>query len=174
VEHGFQLLGLDLRNVAAVFLTHLHWDHARCRDLYPNARIFMNGGEATASAGERTAPRQPWVEVRDGQQVTAAGLALGVIGTPGHTPDSVSYVINERFLFTGDALRLRRGKVGPFPAKFNHDLEAVIRSIRKLARLPGIECLLTAHTGITCDLKSAFANWRESAPEVRTPEGGQR
>lgn len=148
VEDGFKKLGLDMRDVIAVFLTHNHWDHARCAGLYPNARVFAGGGDDTRA------------RVQDGQVVLAAGLEVCVIETPGHTPDSVCYVVDGRFLFTGDTVRLRRGKVAPFPRKFKRDLEVVRHSIRKLARLQGIACLLTAHTGTTCDIEAAFRDWR--------------
>jgi glyoxylase-like metal-dependent hydrolase (beta-lactamase superfamily II) len=163
VEHGFKKMGLDMRDVAAVFLSHTHWDHARCADLYPNAQVFMGGGEVTGSSRAR---------VQDKQLVTAAGLAVRVIETPGHTPDSVCYLVDGRFLFTGDALRLRRGRVVPFPSKFNHDQAAAKASLGKLARIQGIECLLTGHSGATRDVEAAFRDWRESDPDAGSGETG--
>lgn len=156
VEHGFKKLGLDLRDVTAVFLTHRHWDHARCAGLYPNAKVYAAGKTVEA----------PLPLIWDGEFVTAAGLLVRVIGTPGHTPDSVCFVVDGRFIFTGDALRLRRGKVVPFPSKFNQDRDAAKRSIRKLAQVQGIECLLTAHTGTTHEVEFAFQDWRESGPDA--------
>jgi glyoxylase-like metal-dependent hydrolase (beta-lactamase superfamily II) len=161
VKLGFEALGLEMRDVAAVFLTHGHWDHARCADLYPNAQVFAGGEEDRREPGKRPPPTRARARVHDGQVVTAAGLPLRVIASPGHTPDSLCYVMEGRFLFTGDALRLRRGKAAPFPRKFKCDLEIVKRSIRKLARIQGIERLLTAHSGTTCDVEAAFQDWRE-------------
>lgn len=152
IEDEFKKMGLDLRDVAAVFLTHTHWDHSRCAGLYPNAQVY-----AISKTADAPVPR-----IRDGEFVTAAGLAVRVIGTPGHTPDSACYVVDGRFLFTGDALRLRRGKAVPFPSKFNHDQVAAKNSLRKLAGIGGIECLLTGHTGATRDMAATFQDWRES------------
>lgn len=163
VEHGFKKLGLEMRDVATVFLTHNHWDHARCAGLYPNARVFAAGKTAEA----------PVPMIRDGACVTAAGIGVRVIGTPGHTPDSVCFVVDGRFLFTGDALRLRRGKVAPFPSKFNQDREGAKHSIRKLAGIQGIECLLTAHTGTTREVEAAFQDWREAGGGAEPSEAGQ-
>ena len=168
VEHGFNMLGLELRDVAAVFLTHLHWDHARCSDLYPSAQVFVGVGEETSPHHQekQSLHSRPRAWVRDGEVVTVAGLAVRVIATPGHTSDSVCYVVDGRFLFTGDALRLRRGKVAPFPTRFNLHREAVRRSIRKLAQIQGVEYLLTGHTGTTCDLAGAFKDWRGAEPSA--------
>lgn len=161
VTHGFEALGICIGDVAAVFLTHRHWDHARCCDFYPNAQVYVGGDEGTPHQSKLPHSSRPRVRVQDGEVVMAAGLAVRAVATPGHTPDSFCYVVDGRFLFTGDALRLRRGEVARFPSKYNHDREAVKCSIRKLARIEGIECLLTAHTGTTCDVEAAFQEWRE-------------
>lgn len=162
VEQGFQALGLDVRDVAAIFLTHRHWDHARCADFYPQARVFAGAAAAAAPHGTERPDAPPRVTVRDGQLLTIAGLEVRVVETPGHTPDSICFVLEGRYLFTGDALRLRRGKVVPFPSKFNQDPAATKCSIRKLAGLAGIGCLLTAHTGLTRDPDAALQDWREA------------
>ena len=48
-------------------------------------------------------PPEPDGFVRDGESVEVAGVRLRVIGTPGHTPGSVSYY-SEGLLFSGDTL----------------------------------------------------------------------
>jgi glyoxylase-like metal-dependent hydrolase (beta-lactamase superfamily II) len=164
VRHGFAVLGLDMRDVAAVFLTHKHWDHARCCDLYPAAQVFASGETDRLNTENRA-------RVHDGQVVTAAGLSVRTVETPGHTLDSVCYVVNDRFLFTGDAFRLRRGKVVPFPSTLNRDREAANCSLRKLAQIRGVECLLTAHSGTTTDVEAAFMDWHEAEPDAVLCQG---
>ena len=160
VARAFGALGLALADVRAVFLTHLHWDHARALGLYPEAQLYVGALEVPRRPG------RPWVCLDDGESVTAGGVAVQAVGTPGHTPGSMSYVVAGRLLFTGDALRLRHGAAVPFPACFNRDGAAVRRSLRKLAGLAGIEHLLSAHTGATRAVATAFARWRDpdSAP----------
>jgi glyoxylase-like metal-dependent hydrolase (beta-lactamase superfamily II) len=48
--------------------------------------------------------------VKDGDIVEVDGLRLRCIGTPGHTPGSVSYYADEGMLFSGDTLF--RGSIG--------------------------------------------------------------
>ena len=170
VRHGFALLGLDVRNVAAVFLTHLHWDHARGRDLFTNAQVFVSEHESPSFLGGRRKPAQPLTPVRDGQTLTAAGVDVHAIAAPGHTPGSVAYLVDRRFLFTSDTLGLRHGDAVPFGACFNRDGTALRRSIRKLAALSGIERLLTAHTGSTVDVGTAFRRWRGAGADVPPQE----
>ncbi|MBM4416207.1 MAG: MBL fold metallo-hydrolase [Chloroflexi bacterium] len=49
-------------------------------------------------------PPPPSGFVRAGDVVEVAGLRLRVLGTPGHTPGSVSYYADEGLLFSGDTL----------------------------------------------------------------------
>lgn len=154
---AFDALGLDVGHVVGVFLTHSHWDHAGGISIFPQAEMF-----AGKSGGNRKGTRRSWTKVRDGQSANIAGLKVRTIETPGHTPDSVSYAVDDRFLFTGDALRLCGGKAMPFPAIFNKDGQTLKKSIRKLAQTGSeFDRLLTAHSGGAKDLEHAFSAWRD-------------
>jgi glyoxylase-like metal-dependent hydrolase (beta-lactamase superfamily II) len=172
VARGFEALGLNPQDVVAVFLTHLHWDHARSAGLFRNAEVFVGEHEVPAHAPKWLKPVRGLTGVTEGQMLKAAGISVRVVETPGHTSGSVSYLAGDRFLFSGDAIRLRRGEVFPFPFWFNQDGRALAWSVRKLAGLEGIECLLTAHTGFTADPGHAFRRWREPAADrLRQEEG---
>lgn len=151
VERGFRELGLDSRDVLAVCLTHWHWDHARCACHYPNATLYA------APNGKKIS--RPRVDVKDGDAFKLAGVALRAIATPGHTADSMCYLVEGKYLFTGDALMLHKGTVVSFGPRYTHDMDAAKQSIRKLARLKKIECLLTAHSGLTREIAPAFRHW---------------
>ena len=75
----------------------------------------------------------------------------------------MSFVVNDRVLFSGDTLALRNGRVYPFYRLFNKDTATQRESIRKLASLPGIRLLCTAHTGCTRDYARAMQHWQERA-----------
>ena len=160
---GFGALGLNPRDVVAVFLTHLHWDHARSTSFFHNAEVFVGKHEIPAEVPKWLKPVRRLTGVTEGQMLSAAGISVRVFETPGHTPGSVSYLAGERFLFSGDVIRLRQGEAFPFPFWFNRDSRALAQSVRKLAGLNGIECLMTAHNGFTTDVAHAFSHWREPA-----------
>jgi len=161
VARGFGALGLNPRDVVAVFLTHLHWDHARSTELFRNAEVFVGKHEIPAKVPKWLKSVKRLTGVTEGQRLTAAGISVRVLETPGHTSGSVSYLAGERFLFSGDVIRLRQDEAFPFPFWFNRDSRALAQSVRKLAGLNGIECLLTGHNGFTADVTHAFRRWRE-------------
>lgn len=157
-------LGLQPADVVAVLLTHTHWDHALAVGVFPRAQVFAGAGEAMPpllrwGAGRRG---RPWVLVRDGEALAAGGLRVTVTATPGHTPGSVCYVIDGRLLFTGDTVRLRHGVALPRRSWTARGRAAAVGSLRRLARLEGVELLLTAHTGVSDDPAGALRRWRPS------------
>jgi len=80
--------------------THTHADHRTAtfelKDLTA-ARVIMH----------RWAPA-PYVDIHvdDGETVTLGDLAIKILHTPGHTPDSMSLYVNDKVL-TGDTLLIR-------------------------------------------------------------------
>ena len=85
------------------------------------------------------------------------------IATPGFTPGSMSYLVNEAILFTGDTFRLSEGKVlSPFYRFLNMDTEQQKESIRKLASLKQVKMACTAHTKYTSDWIKAISHQSES------------
>lgn len=106
-------LALRRRRVAAVILTHGHFDHTGALETFAAAPIYIHAddavmlGDGFLSAGDligdlRSRPQATQL-LREGQQITLAGLDIQVLHTPGHTPGSICLRC-ESNLFTGDTL----------------------------------------------------------------------
>jgi glyoxylase-like metal-dependent hydrolase (beta-lactamase superfamily II) len=81
--------------------------------------------------------------VHDGDQIDLGGRVLKVIGTPGHTPDSIALLDEKNgLLFTGDTFY-----AGPiYLYRPETDLDVYLASVQKLASLaPQLHLLLPAH-----------------------------
>lgn len=129
-----------------VLLTHSHVDHVAClreyvdrsgADVYvhPDEWSYLDGreDELARSADALDLPEDFYeVEVTfvDGGDVLDVGVEVEVLHTPGHTPGSVCYYVEEEgALFTGDTLF---GNGAPGDAV---DESALEESIRRLSEL---------------------------------------
>jgi sulfur dioxygenase len=89
-------LGLELRYVLD---THVHADHVTAAGaLRARTGAQTIGGPGGAACADFRA--------REGDTFRLGAVEIGVLETPGHTPDSLSFLVEDR-VFTGDALLIR-------------------------------------------------------------------
>jgi len=111
-------------HVALTLLTHGHADHAG------SAARF---GELTRAPVRRLGTGQD--DLRGGQLLSVGGLELLVIATPGHTSDSLSFLVAaENALLTGDTILGRGTTVVAWP---DGELAAYLDSLERIERLTG-------------------------------------
>lgn len=88
-------------NVVLTLVTHRHRDHTG------GLKRFHRRTGAPVRAIEDKYVLGDATSLTDGEVITAAGLSISVLATPGHTADSVSFVLDDAVL-TGDTI-LGRG-----------------------------------------------------------------
>jgi hydroxyacylglutathione hydrolase len=173
VKRGFNALGFKPEHVKCVFLTHTDRDHVGGLDLFKNADVYLSIDEEQMING--TTPRflgfvynralkKPYKVLKNGDIVQAGDTKIEALATPGHTPGSMSFLVNSSILFVGDTLVLKEGKVRHFSKLHMRDLTHMdiatqTESVRKIAQLKNISLMVTAHTGYTTDFKSAMGDW---------------
>lgn len=168
VKKQMDSLGIAPEKVTAVLQTHTDRDHVGGISLFGNAKVYISSAEEQMINGKRIRMAAimknslpvPYTVLNDGDEIGIEGLTVKGVLTPGHTPGSMSYLIDNRYLFTGDTLSLKDGKAGLFNGIFNMDSELQGESIRKLAFIDGVEYLFTAHYGYTEDFNGAMALWK--------------
>ncbi|WP_232661824.1 MBL fold metallo-hydrolase [Pseudonocardia sp. TRM90224] len=134
------------RRVVAVVCTHAHDDHVNQAPALADrfgAPILLNPAEAPL--WELTHPdRKPDAELSDGDVLTAGGVTLRVLATPGHSPgSSCLYAPDLGTVFTGDTLF--QGGPGATGRSFS-SFDTIIESIKgKLLTLPGDTTVRTGH-----------------------------
>src|SRR5437016_8339180 len=134
-EHGWR--------IRTVLETHVHADHlsrARALAVETGARLCLPTTDRVSFE---------YTPLKDGDIMRVGSAGLRALHTPGHTPESTSYLLDDRALFTGDTLFL--GAVG------RPDLEATTdesrgrahvlhASLQRLVALPPETLILPAHT----------------------------
>jgi len=157
------------KNPVSVVNSHTHNDHVgdnwRFSDVYgmdtgftrANARGSKEDAQAELAPDEicgalpagfdakaySTKPFHITHWIRDGDKIELGGRTLKVIGTPGHTPDSIALLDEKNgLLFTGDTFY-----AGPiYLFRPETDLDAYLASVQKLAAMaPHLQLLLPSH-----------------------------
>ncbi len=168
VQKELQKIMIDPADVSAVFLTHGDTDHTGGLSLFRNAKIYLAKEEEQMVNGKtarflifKNKPIPKHELLDDDETVEAEGFKVTAIWTPGHTPGATCYLVDGCLLFTGDTMRLRDGKADIFSKTINMDSETQLQSLRKLARLKGVQEVFTAHFGHTNSFDSAFQAFTE-------------
>ena len=144
---------LDLKYI---MLTHGHFDHITAvhgvLDKFPEAEIVAHSScdtifsDTSKNLTDRYC-RKPFtisadVKVDDGDIITLGSLDIKVIHTPGHTCDSVCYLVGDK-LFSGDTLfRLEVGRADFPTSSFEQELRSIVD---KLYALPPPTKVYTGH-----------------------------
>jgi len=160
---------LDADSVTHLFLTHSDIDHTGGINLFKNAELFLPEDEEQMTTRKKARLfgfiynpkiKRDYDLIRDGDEIKVGLTRILAISTPGHTPGSMSYLINESFLFVGDTMKLLDKKAYILRKYINTDTTQAKESVRKLARLENIELACTSHTGYTMEYDKAMSDWR--------------
>jgi len=90
------------------------------------------------------------------------GVLIQGILTPGHTPGSMCFLVNERYLFTGDTMSIRRnGRAARMLHLFDMDNNQARESISKIATIQA-QYIFTSHHGYSDNLDFVFENIRNN------------
>jgi glyoxylase-like metal-dependent hydrolase (beta-lactamase superfamily II) len=163
VSEQMKKLGINPHEVAAVLLTHTDGDHVGALDLFDKAKLYMSKEEEQMINGKKSKflwfgnsiSRTDYILLEDRQIIQIGNLKIESILVPGHTSGMTAYLINDSYLFTGDILSLKDGKIAPIPAFFNMDNAQAIESMEIIRHVPTAEYMFTAHWGYTGDYKAA-------------------
>jgi glyoxylase-like metal-dependent hydrolase (beta-lactamase superfamily II) len=128
--------------VVAVWLTHGHADHSE------GAATFARG----AGVGVRAldpAHRLGAEGLDDGDRIDVEGARLDVVATPGHTSDSLSFLLRPDrqapAVLTGDTVLGRGTTVVAFPDGTLADYLASLRRLEALVAADGVGAVLPGH-----------------------------
>jgi len=142
-------------DVAVVLLTHAHLDHSEA------ARSFaerMGCGVRALDPEQRLGDEG----LGDGDVVEVDGLELHVVGTPGHTSDSLSFVLpQERAVLTGDTVLGRGTTVVAHP---DGQLGAYLDSLHRLhalAEAQEVVWVWPGHGPVIEDALGAIGSWSD-------------
>lgn len=141
------------RSVAMILLTHRHLDHSG------GARALAGRVVAPIRAADRSLclDAEPLVA----GEIVIAGVQLAVVPTPGHTADSVCFVLLEDgALLTGDTVLGRGTTVVAHPDGRLDDYLATLARLAGLVTAEALHRLLPGHGPVRADPGALIAEYR--------------
>jgi len=158
-------LNINADKVVAVLLTHGDGDHTASLPLFRNAKVYLsrqeeqmiNGKTAKLMFFHNKLSTNNYILLDDQQTLKIGNITIRGIETPGHTPGSMSYLVNNQYLFVGDAFGLNNGKIDKPNKFFSGDMETAIKSFDNISDLSDVEYIFTAHNGYSDNYKNAVS-----------------
>ncbi len=174
VKEELSSLNIKIEEIKYILLTHSDVDHVGAISAFPHAEVFLAKEEdklARSRAFRRVSKykipvlnkvKHTYKLIEDKQLLQLSNRDVRCILTPGHTPGSMSYLIDSKWLFTGDLIALVDKKARSFLGFFTMNPEQNKQSIKKLADSmleQAIEYVFTAHFGYSRDFTFTFKEW---------------
>ena len=180
LEEKMGWLGIDPRSIRHILITHQDTDHvgaveADSPGLFRKATLYIGETENKYLTGETrrkviyhlyklprvTIPNEK-VLLQDGQVFDIDGIQIECFLVPGHTWGHLVYLIDDRYLFTGDTLWFGADGGYSFISSLAEDNKLAVQSLagleRKLQERDLHPMILTGHSGWTEDFEFAFAH----------------
>jgi glyoxylase-like metal-dependent hydrolase (beta-lactamase superfamily II) len=176
IKKSIAQLGLELANLKAILVTHIHLDHAGAAGqlasetgatLYVHERgaLHLIDPSRLFSSAERIygdkmqmlwgtmmpAPAEKVVALKGDERLNIVGHDIEVIYTPGHASHHVSFLANGEAMFTGDAAAIHfEGSpvIRPALPPPEVDLETWRDSVHKMIAAKPKRLLLTHYGGV--------------------------
>jgi glyoxylase-like metal-dependent hydrolase (beta-lactamase superfamily II) len=160
--------------ITRVLDTHVHIDHLS------RSRKLAELAEATLHMPAGSPVSYPFSALEEGDVLEVGTARIEALGTPGHTAESMSYLLDGRALFTGDTLFLEsvgRPDLGATHEEAERKARALHGSLRRLVELDPQTLVLPGHTSqpIPFDgepVFAALAEVRENVLLLREEEEG--
>ncbi len=173
-------LGIDPQSIRHILITHQDTDHvgaveADSPGLFQNAKLYIGEIENRYLTGEVHRKviyhlyKLPQVTIRNEKQLLHDGEILDIDGiriecflVPGHTWGHMVYLIDNKYLFTGDTIWFGADGGYSFISSLAEDNGLAVKSLASLEKRLRVRDLhplfITGHTGWTDNLDFAFAH----------------
>ena len=189
LEEKMGWLGIDPGSVRDILVTHQDTDHvgaveADSPGLFRQAKLYVGAEENRYLTGEvrrrviyhlyklpRVTISNEKVLLRDGQVLDIGGIRVECFLVPGHTWGHMVYLVDGRYLFTGDTIWFGADGGYSFISALAEDNKLAVKSLAALEgrlRSRGLRPMfLTGHTGWTENFEFAFAHKEELCSPFR-------
>ena len=176
-------LGIDPHSIRHILITHQDTDHvgaveADSPGLFQNAKLYISEIENRYLTGEvrrrviyhlykllQVTINNEKVLLHDGEVFDIDGIRIECFLVPGHTWGHMVYLVDGKYLFTGDTIWFGADGGYSFISALAEDNKLAVKSLalleKKLKKRGLHPLFITGHTGWTDNMEFAFAHKNE-------------
>ena len=168
LDFSLKNLGISNESIKFMFITHADIDHVggivSNNRFAPNAKVFLHKDEENMILGTEKRFSVAGIKLKnpvnytgeytlfeDNQLIIIGDIEIRCYHTPGHTKGHSAFLVDDKYLFTGDSLAINDAGGYCFFDFYNMDTKQNILSLKKLKKLfennPSIT-VCTSHNGI--------------------------
>lgn len=173
-------LGIDAKSIQHILITHQDTDHvgaveADSLGLFKKAKLYIGEIENRYLTGEvrrrvmHRLYKLPQVTInnkkqllKDGETFKIGNIKIHAFLVPGHTWGHMVYMIDDKYLFTGDTIWFGADGGYSFISALAESNKLAVRSLgileQKLKKMCVKPLFITGHTGFTDNFEFAFAH----------------
>lgn len=173
-------LGIKPKSIRHILITHQDTDHigaveADSPGLFKNAKLYVGETENRYLTGEVRRKviyhlyKLPQVTInnkkrllKDGETLYIGDIKIHCFSVPGHTWGHIVYLIDDKYLFTGDTIWFGADGGYSFISALAEDNKLAVKSLgileTKLKKMGIKPVFITGHTGFTDNFEFAFAH----------------
>ena len=189
LEEKMNRLGIDPKSIRHILITHQDTDHvgaveADSPGLFKKAKLYIGEIENRYLTGEvrrkviyhlyklpQVTIKNEKVLLSDGEIIDIDGIKIECFLVPGHTWGHMVYLIDDKYLFTGDTIWLGADGGYSFISALAEDNNLAVKSLatleKKLRERNLHPMFITGHTGWTDNIDFAFAHKNELCSPFR-------
>ena len=173
-------LGIDAKSIRHILITHQDTDHVGAVEadglgLFKKAKLYIGEIENRYLTGEvrrrvmHRLYKLPQVTInnkkqllKDGETFKIGNIKIHAFLVPGHTCGHMVYLIDDKYLFTGDTIWFGADGGYSFISALAESNKLAVRSLgileQKLKKMCVKPLFITGHTGFTDNFEFAFAH----------------
>ena len=189
LEEKMNRLGIDPKSIRHILITHQDTDHVGAVEidspgLFKKAKLYIGEIENRYLTGKvrrkviyhlyklpQVTIKNEKVLLSDGEIIDIDGIKIECFLVPGHTWGHMVYLIDDKYLFTGDTIWFGADGGYSFISALAEDNNLAVKSLatleKKLRERNLHPMFITGHTGWTDNIDFAFAHKNELCSPFR-------
>ena len=189
LEEKMNRLGIEPKSIRHILITHQDTDHVGAVEidspgLFKKAKLYIGEIENRYLTGEvrrkviyhlyklpQVTIKNEKVLLSDGEIIDIDGIKIECFLVPGHTWGHMVYLIDDKYLFTGDTIWFGADGGYSFISALAEDNNLAVKSLatleKKLRERNLHPMFITGHTGWTDNIDFAFAHKNELCSPFR-------